>query len=360
MLQRMEINFNDARMRARVFKVLGALAAVIVLGIVSVFFLNNVIATPVSPHELEIRGWVNDLHDQSLTPTRQQAQQKLEEAGNDAVPALLTALRANDPIMRRNAADMLGYIASPVATDGLKQALSSDPVPEVRANAAWSLGEIKAVSSYNLLTQSSVVDGNAQVRKNAADSLAVIQEHLAGLANKDPQDVNSITVAPSQQNTVYLTTKRDILTSHDSGASWNTQAQALPGLTASLTVNPTNPGILYAGMITQGMYLSTDAGQTWQSLTHNFSSQDIGLSTVTAVTVDPANPMRVVMAHGIRIGDINNVFYPLGILSSNDGGKTWDYVLDLQDGQTVTQLSVQNNKVYALTQDKVLVAQLPE
>jgi hypothetical protein len=56
---------------------------------------------------------------------------------------------------------------------------------------------------------------------------------------------------------------------------------------------------------------------------------------------------------------MNTTFVPLGILSSKDGGKSWQYVMDLEQGQLVTRLQVRDGKVYALTSDKVLIAPLP-
>ena len=179
-------------------------------------------------------------------------------------------------------------------------------------------------------------------------------------AGRDAEQVNMVAVAPSSTNMLYLASQRDLLISHDKGANWETLSQALPSVVSSLAVNPTNPNILYAGMHSQGMYLSTDGGKTWQSLTRNFSNEAIGQSTVTAITVDPTNPMRVVMAHGIRIGDAGAEFFPLGILSSNDGGQTWGNVMDLEEGQTVTRLQMNGGKVYALTSEKVLIASLAD
>jgi len=67
-----------------------------------------------------------------------------------------------------------------------------------------------------------------------------------------------------------------------------------------------------------------------------------------------------VMAHGIRFGDSNATFMPLGILSSQDGGQSWKYVMDLSENQIVTRLQVRDGKVYALTSDKVLIAPLAD
>ncbi|MBI4673188.1 MAG: HEAT repeat domain-containing protein [Chloroflexi bacterium] len=354
------MNFTKTEIGKRVFRATGIAVALALFVGISVFLLNNVIATPVSPREAQIRGWVNDLHDEALTTERQAAQRQLEAAGEQAVPALVSALHSNDAILRKNAAEMLGYIASPRATEALLQNLRNDPVVAVRVNAAYALGAIPSASALPALESSSVLDASVQVRQTSTDALQNIYARIAQSANKNLNDVNAITVAPGQTNVVYLATKRDLLVSRDGGVNWDTLTQALPGLVSTLNVNPTNAEIVYAGLHSQGMFLSTDGGRTWQSLTRNFSNQAIGQSTVTAITVDPANPMRVVMAHGIRIGDMNTTFFPLGILTSQDGGKSWQYVMDLEEGQIVTRLQVRENKVYALTSDKVLIASLPQ
>ncbi len=356
MLKKMEMNLTATETKWRALKFFSAVIVVTLLVGVSAVLLSNVIATPVSPRETQIRGWVTDLGDKGLTAKRQAAQTQLESAGEEAVPALMTALHSNNVNTRRNAADVLGFIASTRATDALKQTLSADPASAVRANAAWALGEIKDSTALTTLERSSVLDPSIQVRTNANESIARIQDSLVERAGRDPSQVNLIAVAPNSANTLYLASGRDLLISHNNGAAWETLPQALPSVVSSLAVNPTNPNILFAGMHSQGMYLSTDGGKTWQSLTRNFSNEAIGQSTVTAITVDPNNPMRVVMAHGIRVGGTGSEFFPLGILFSNDGGKTWGNVMDLEQGQLVTRLQIQNGKVYALTSDKVLIA----
>jgi len=358
MLNKMEMNVTTNETKMRVLKVIGAAVAVLVLVGVSAALLNNVVATPISPREAQIRGWVSDLAEEGLTSKRQEAETQLESAGEEAVPQLTTALHSNNPTARANAADMLGFIASTRATGTLIQSLGTDPVAAVRANAAWALGEIKDVSAITVLEHASVLDPSPQVREMASNSIGTVRESLVERAGKDVSLVNVIAVAPGQTDTVYLASQRDLLVSRDRGAQWETLPQALPSVVSTLAVNPTNPNILYAGMHSQGMYLSTDGGRTWQSLTRNFSNEAIGQSTVTAVTVDPANPMRVVMAHGIRVGDTGDQFFPLGILSSNDGGKTWGNVTDLDEGQTVTRLQIRDGKVYALTSDRVLISAL--
>jgi len=360
MLKKLETNLTTNETKTRVLKVGMAAVVLVFLIAASALILNNVIATPVSPREVQIRGWVSDLGTDGLTAKRQQAQAQLEKAGQEAVPALMTALRSNNENVRSNAADVLGYIASPTSTQALNDAVTKDSSTTVRANAAWALGEIKDAAALPILERVSVLDTSGQVRSNANDSIQNIQTTLVQRAGRNVSDLNVIAIVPNQPNTVYLASGRDLLISHNSGTQWDTLKQTLPSAASSLTVNPVNPNIIFAGMYSLGMYLSTDGGHTWQSLTRNFSNQAIGDSTVTAITVDPANPMRVVMAHGIRVGGTDTEFFPLGILFSNDGGKTWGNVTDLQPGQEVTRLQIQNGKVYALTTDKVLISPLAD
>lgn len=355
MLSKMEMNSVPNQLRVNVLKVFSAALVTVLLVGVTAALLNNVIATPASPREMQIRGWVNDLGEDGLSSKRHNAQTQLEAAGEEAVPVLLTALRSNNVNMRRNAADVLGYIASPRATNALIQTLNGDPASAVRVNAAYALGEIRDASALPHLERAAVLDTSAPVRAMANESIERIQNALVARAQRDVTQINVVTVAPNQPETVYLASQRDWLVSRDNGVTWETMPQTLPSVASALAVNPTNPNILYAGMHSQGMYLSTDGGKTWQSLTRNFSNEAIGQSTVTAITVDPNNPMRVVMAHGIRIGTGGTTFYPLGILSSSDGGKTWGNVMDLVEGQLVTRLQIQNGKLYAMTGDKVLV-----
>jgi hypothetical protein len=358
MLKNLQLNLTTHENKMRALKAVGAVAAVVVLVAVSATMLTNVVATPISPREAQIRGWINDLGTDGLTAKRQLAQTQLEAAGEEAVPSLVSALRSDNANLRRNATDLLGFIGSTRATDALIQTLGADPASAVRANAAWALGEIKDPAALTILERSSVLDPSAPVRENANLSISNIQESLVLRAGRDPSQVNLIAVAPNAANTFYLASARDLLISHDKGVTWETHTLALPSIVSSLAVNPTNPNIIYAGLHSQGMALSTDSGKTWQSLTRNFSNEAIGQSTVTAITVDQTDPMRVLMAHGIRIGSTNADLIPLGILSSNDGGKTWGTLTDLDAAQLVTRLQVQDGKVYALTSDKVLVTGL--
>jgi hypothetical protein len=89
-----------------------------------------------------IRTLVNALADVRETPRRHMAMQTLEYLGEKAVPSLIAALSAANPILRANAAEMLGWIASETAWPALMQAMG-DEDQAVRIAAAWALTQIR-------------------------------------------------------------------------------------------------------------------------------------------------------------------------------------------------------------------------
>jgi HEAT repeat protein len=71
----------------------------------------------------------------------------LEKMGEPAVAPLVAMLDSQDAYARRNAAQGLGWVGAPSATEALVQALRKDGDASVRAQAAWALGEIGSPSA---------------------------------------------------------------------------------------------------------------------------------------------------------------------------------------------------------------------
>lgn len=65
----------------------------------------------------------------------------LMQLGETAVPALAVLVNSGSPQARRNAATVLGYIASPLAVPALQEA-AADTNQQVQAEARWALEEI--------------------------------------------------------------------------------------------------------------------------------------------------------------------------------------------------------------------------
>jgi HEAT repeat protein len=93
----------------------------------------------------------------------------LVKIGKPAVEPLMTALKDENPIARRNAAMALGKIKDASAVNPLITALK-DENPIVRRNAAVALGEINDTSATEPLT-AALNDKSPIVRKKAAIAL---------------------------------------------------------------------------------------------------------------------------------------------------------------------------------------------
>jgi hypothetical protein len=332
---------------------IGALVLVVALAVV------NATATPRDPREMQIAGWVSELTSDKLTASRQEAQRNLEAMGDAAVPQLLVALRSSNPAQRRNAADVLGYIASPQATEALRGALREDAVPAVRRNAAWALGEIHATSALNDLQQASITDRSAMVRGAAADSLARIRTVLAQVAAVNEQYIGAYASAPSQANLLYVAAKRDLKVSRDGGTTWTTLANALPSQASALAVNPNNAQELYAGVEAMGIYKSIDGGATWSAVNTGITVTPGARDSISAIAIDPENPNVLYIARGVWLGTGTVDFYPVGLMVSHDAGATWQALSAGSSDEAIAKLAFRDGQLYGLAGNRVLTLVTP-
>lgn len=333
-----------------------ALVAVIALAAI------NATATPVSPVQLQIQGWANDLKAESLTAARHNAQRNLEAAGEIAVPQLLVALRSNNATQRRNAADVLAYIASPQATDALLNTMRNDPAPAVRRNAAYALGQIHDAGVINDLQKTAVTDTSASVRGAAADSLARIRTVLALNARVNEQTIGAYAAAVSQPSTVYLAAKRDVLTSRDGGKTWNRLPNVLPSQITALAVSPANAQELYAGAESLGMFKSTDGGATWTAINSGITLTPGARETISAIAIDPANANVLYATRGVWVGTASARYFPTGLLFSRDGGNTWTALQasSITNSDAISKLAFREGQLYALAGNRVLTLVTPQ
>ena len=119
--------------------------------------------------------------------------------------------------------------------------------------------------------------------------------------------VNSILVAPSDARVIYATLLEEgAFRSTDGGASWVPIQGTSVG--SSVAVHPSRPGTVYALSFAGTLLKSTDFGSHW-------TRADRGLpeSFVEAVAVDPARPSRLYAVAGVD----------LRVFRSTDGGASW-------------------------------------
>ncbi|MFL6210175.1 MAG: WD40/YVTN/BNR-like repeat-containing protein [Pyrinomonadaceae bacterium] len=142
--------------------------------------------------------------------------------------------------------------------------------------------------------------------------------------------VNGVTGVPGQPNTFYFgSVGGGVWKSQNSGRTWTPvfDAQSIASIGA-LAVAPSNPNVVYVGsgeadMRSQishgnGMYKSTDAGQTWTHVGLD------GTRQIGRVLVDPKNANVVFVA---ALGHAYGANPERGVYRTRDGGATWQQVL---------------------------------
>jgi photosystem II stability/assembly factor-like uncharacterized protein len=107
----------------------------------------------------------------------------------------------------------------------------------------------------------------------------------------------------SPQRAVYTSTSNQFLRSYDLGESW--EEIPVPTIPRSLAIAPDNPDLLFIGTW-EGVYKSTDRGQTWQLLGFADARRNV------SILLDPKDSQTVYL----RIDD-------LGFYKSTNGGEDW-------------------------------------
>ncbi|HST10469.1 MAG TPA: hypothetical protein VLL05_08820 [Terriglobales bacterium] len=119
----------------------------------------------------------------------------------------------------------------------------------------------------------------------------------------------------------------------DYGHTWNPIFDDQPtGSIGALAIAPSNPEIIYVGSgeglrrpdlsVGDGIYKSTDGGQTWKHLGLRDALQ------IAAILVDPKDPTRLFVA---AVGHPYGPNAERGIYRSLDGGESWEKVLSKND-----------------------------
>src|SRR5436309_5337962 len=105
------------------------------------------------------------------------------------------------------------------------------------------------------------------------------------------------------------------------------------GRTVAAAGIPGQPNVFYIGVNNGGVWKTTDFGQTWLPIFDNQPTQSIG-----AVAIAPSVPKIIYVGSGeglrrpdLSIGD--------GIYKSSDAGQTWQH-LGLRDGQQIGSIAI--------------------
>jgi hypothetical protein len=164
------------------------------------------------------------------------------------------------------------------------------------------------------------------------ESLLVSRDRGAswhGLTNQLGDRVDVLRVDPRSADVLYagnsdFGSSDGLLKSVDGGVTWHTGSRpgGAPGprQVLSFAFDPRQPDVQYAGTWDNGIWKSTDAGETWSRVLPTAS-----IDVVTALAVDPGDGDRIYAAIDHFAADLPPLMAPLTgeIWRSEDGGATW-------------------------------------
>lgn len=119
------------------------------------------------------------------------------------------------------------------------------------------------------------------------------------------------------------------------------------GRVRDLVINPHNPQIMYAGSATDGVWKTTNGGQSWAPLT-----DFLPVLSVSSLAMSPVDPNTLLLGTG-------EASRGAGIFKSSDGGKTWAQIPSTANIFYVYKLAfsqVRPANVYAATSSGIWIS----
>ena len=127
---------------------------------------------------------------------------------------------------------------------------------------------------------------------------------------------STLSAADPQQNAIYFAEQGQIFAGTEAGRDWRSVSQGLPR-DQPVSALAAGGGTVIASLGTDGVYISTNRGQTW-TRTWPASGTAPGVG-VGLLAIDPAHPTTVLAAATYAATRATGTH----ILRSSDGGRTW-------------------------------------
>jgi hypothetical protein len=173
--------------------------------------------------------------------------------------------------------------------------------------------------------------------------------------NSNSQGVYEIQIAPSNSDILYMMYEGYVFQSTNKGTTWTETSFApvtedtsgsdpyrLDG--QKMAIDPENPNVVYVGTPQNGLFVTTDGGTTWQSVSAvpvSLTDSNGPYPGISGIEFDPAL--------GATGGITNTIFaasYGNGVYESTNGGATWSAIGGPSD---VVYAAVSSTGVYYAT-----------
>ena len=151
--------------------------------------------------------------------------------------------------------------------------------------------------------------------------------------NLGTQGVYEIQIAPSNSNIMYMMYEGYVFQSTNKGSTW-TQTSFAPVTEnpedsyrydgQKMAVDPNNPNVVYVGTPKNGLFVTTNGGASWQSVSAvpaSLTDSNGIYPGISGIEFDPAL--------GVTGGNTNTIFaasYGHGVYESTNGGASWSAI----------------------------------
>ena len=129
-------------------------------------------------------------------------------------------------------------------------------------------------------------------------------------------DIRALAANPNDSSILYAGTEAGIFRTKNGGNNWERLDSLMDELQIwAIAVNPKNPDIVFAGTCPSALFKSSDSGDTWRRLNVELAEECEGVPIVprvTSISIDPDDDQTVYA--GVEID---------GLWLSTDGGETW-------------------------------------
>lgn len=178
-------------------------------------------------------------------------------------------------------------------------------------------------NDVNILQQQAMLEPDKNNRVQAAQAMNLLRRQWSAAMGVSSADWHVAATTPQNANKIVVAVRRDLYLSADGGQTFKQEAHVLPGALTTLAISPADENVMYAGVDGLGFYVSVDGGQSWQPSNTGIQVTPGARFGITAITINPADARNMYIASGVWMGTGAVTYYPLGILKTYDGGKTW-------------------------------------